>query len=116
MRRVEVISAAQNIYPSIPEVTPAPFGATDRTNIPVDFCNELLKLLHFCISESTSCCCYIKFHADSQNLQPRLSASTMAWSLDQKKFSSPASFINAPRSIILRTLSWTPANISVPPW
>ena len=46
IRRVEGISAAQNIYPSIPEVVPAPLGATVRTNVPVEFWSEFAKLLH----------------------------------------------------------------------
>ena len=52
---------------------------------------------------------------NQQNLHPRFSASTMAWSLDQKKFSSPMVSSRPPRSIMARALSWTPANMSVPP-
>ena len=39
-------SAAQNIYPSIPDVVPAPFGATVRTYVPVVFSSDELKLVH----------------------------------------------------------------------
>lgn len=39
-------SAAQNIYPNIPDVVPAPFGATVFTNAPVLSSNDALKFVH----------------------------------------------------------------------
>ena len=39
-------SAAQNMYPSIPAVVPAPFGRTFCTKFPVELISEPLKLVH----------------------------------------------------------------------
>ena len=39
-------SAAQNIYPSMPGVVPAPAGATVCTNVPVESSSELLNVVH----------------------------------------------------------------------
>jgi hypothetical protein len=46
MFRVEGHSAAQNMYPRMPLVVPAPAGATVCTQLPVDFSNDELKVVH----------------------------------------------------------------------